>query len=380
LSESYGEWIARRARPWAAVWAVERLGRALRAIRKKPDPRHVLVALCDHFEPLWSGDPARPGSAPLERGVRRVHAWRRGYPELASRFRDANGRAPRHTFFYPGEQYRSELLEPVAELVERGFGEVEVHLHHADDTADVLAETLRETLTNYSSHGLVPTASGGPRFAFIHGNWCLANARRDGAHCGVDDELAVLHRLGCYADFTFPSAPDETQPVLVNSIYYPRGDVSRRRAHEQGRVVRVGSPPEERLLLITGPLAIGLRRGSGFPLCLDAAALTAKDPATPRRLGRWVDQSVHVKGRSEWVFLKLHTHGAPEREAESLLGAPQARFHAALGELSRQSGTRIHYVTAREMYNVARAAMDGCAGDPSAYFDYEVPPPPRASN
>jgi hypothetical protein len=31
------------------------------------------------------------------------------------------------------------------------------------------------------------------------------------------------------------------------------------------------------------------------------------------------------------------------------------------------------------MYNVARAAMDGKAGSPAAYFDYEVPPPERAS-
>jgi hypothetical protein len=39
---------------------------------------------------------------------------------------------------------------------------------------------------------------------------------------------------------------------------------------------------------------------------------------------------------------------------------------------------RLHYVTAREMYNVARAAMDGKSGDPAAWFDYRVPPPPIA--
>ena len=30
------------------------------------------------------------------------------------------------------------------------------------------------------------------------------------------------------------------------------------------------------------------------------------------------------------------------------------------------------------MFNVARAAMDGKAGDPSAYFDYVIAPPPIA--
>ena len=42
-------------------------------------------------------------------------------------------------------------------------------------------------------------------------------------------------------------------------------------------------------------------------------------------------------------------------------------------------GWALHYVTAREMYNVARAAMDGKSGDPSAYFDDVVPPPPVAA-
>jgi hypothetical protein len=30
------------------------------------------------------------------------------------------------------------------------------------------------------------------------------------------------------------------------------------------------------------------------------------------------------------------------------------------------------------MYNVARAAMDGAAGNPSSYFDYRIQPPPIA--
>ena len=34
--------------------------------------------------------------------------------------------------------------------------------------------------------------------------------------------------------------------------------------------------------------------------------------------------------------------------------------------------------SAREMYNVALAAMDGCEGDPSQYYDYRLAPPPIA--
>jgi hypothetical protein len=34
----------------------------------------------------------------------------------------------------------------------------------------------------------------------------------------------------------------------------------------------------------------------------------------------------------------------------------------------------LHYVTAREAYNVVRAAMDGQGGDPDAYRDWDVKP------
>jgi hypothetical protein len=85
-----------------------------------------------------------------------------------------------------------------------------------------------------------------------------------------------------------------------------------------------------------------------------------------------------VRGRPEWVFLKLHTHGAPELQAQSLLGPPQRGFHEALASLALEQGMAFHYVTAREMFNIARAAMDGKAGNPHAFRDYEIPPPQRA--
>ena len=34
----------------------------------------------------------------------------------------------------------------------------------------------------------------------------------------------------------------------------------------------------------------------------------------------------------------------------------------------------LHYVTAREAFNVARAAVDGKQGDPRQYYDYLIPP------
>jgi hypothetical protein len=352
---------------WIGGWLKDR-ARKLALRRPAGRARHLLFALCDHYEPLH-------GRASREVGLERVRAWREGYPRLASRFRDSTGRPPRHSFFFPGEEYDPRFLEPLAELAGLGLGEVEVHLHHDGDTRETLRHKLEATLRDLSAHGVLAARGGKHAWAFIHGNWSLANGRRDGRWCGVDDELVLLHELGCYADFTFPSAPDQCQPAIVNAIYYPRGDVARKRAYEDGDPVRVGTGKQAKLLMIEGPLALARRGRRGVRI--ESGALDAGDPPTAARLETWVAQGVSVVGRPEWVFVKVHTHGAPEPNARMLLGEGGARLHEALARYARGREWLLHYVTAREMYNVARAAMDGRAGSPEAFYDYEVPPAER---
>ncbi len=356
---------------WVGAFAVDA---ARRALRPRPSgTRHLMFALCDHFEPMWKAAP--PGQARA-----RVAAWCDGYAAAFGAFRDADGRPPRHSFFYPGEQYVPEYLDLLAGLVRRGFGEVEVHLHHDGDTEATLRRSIEHALADFRRHGHISVDAGGrPRWAFIHGNWCLANSRRDGRWCGVDAELPLLFQAGCYADFTFPSAPDETQPGIVNQIYWPSGDLRRRRAHERGRRARVGEVHRDRLLMIQGPIALA-RRDGRMSVRIESSALDAGDPPTPARVGTWVSQDIHVEGREDWVFVKVHTHGAVERNAGSLLGPEGRRLHQHLAE-RYNDGRRwvLHYVTAREMYNIALAAMEGASGDPSAYRDHAVPPPGAAA-
>jgi len=334
----------------------------------------VLFALCDHFEPLW-------GNAPDAQGRERVDRWERDYPALAREFRDADGRPPRHTFFFPGEQYRPEYLGSLAQLSSAGLGEVELHLHHDADDARSLERDISSYTTSYARHGhLSRDGAGRLRYAFIHGNWCLANSRRDGRHCGVDSELRVLFDTGCYADFTFPSAPDETQPAIVNEIYWPTGDPEKARAHESGVRARVGQPLGGRILMIQNPLSLAPRRGR-FGVRIESGALTANDHGTASRVDSWVSQAIHVAGRPEWIFVKVHTHGAPEHQATSLLGEPGRAMHRALADRYNDGEAFIlHYVTAREMFNIAMAAIDGLGGDPDAFRDHVLPPPPGAAS
>lgn len=354
---------------WAGRWAA----RAAREAARRPPrgPRHLLFAICDHFEPRWR----QPTAEVAEERVRR---WEEGYAAAVRGFRDADGRPPRHTFFFPGEEYAPSYLDRLARLAAQGFGEVELHLHHDDDTPDGLRRKLLEYTAAFARHGhLSRDPDGRPRYAFVHGNWALANGRADGRRCGVDAELPILWETGCYADFTFPAPPDECPPGDVNRICWPAGDLARRRAYDPAERARVGREHGDRILLIQGPLSLALRRAIP-PVRIEAGDLSGRTPPTAARVREWIRQNVHVAGRPEWVFVKVHTHGAQEANAESLLGAGARALHEALARLDGRSWV-LHYVTAREMYNVAVAAMRGATGDPSTYRDLVLAPPPAAA-
>jgi hypothetical protein len=354
--------------------------RAARTARRESLERRgtvdILFAITDHYEPLG-------GHASVDVGRRRVARWVEEFPALVSDCVDADGRPPQHTFFYPIEEYRPNLVEPLAGLCERGFGEVEVHLHHDGDTADHLRDELTAfTRTLRDRHGLLPSdPSGSLRYAFIHGNWALSNALPGGRSCGVDDELAVLRDTGCYADMTMPAAPSAAQSRTVNQIYYAVGAARGPRAHDAGVRAAVGRPasPSD-LLLVQGPLAPHFRGAKwGVLPRLENGELEEGARPSARRFADWVSCGVSVRGRPEWVFVKVHAHGAREGAADVLLGPAMAAFHRdVLARWNDGQRYRLHYVTAREMVNIIHAAEDGKTGNAGQYRDHRYLPPPRA--
>jgi hypothetical protein len=322
----------------------------------------LFLCVCDHFEPSWTA----PG---LERERARVDEWMRRYPPLARRHLDADGNPYQHTFFFPIDEYRHEHVERLARLRDAGLGDVEIHLHHRDDSSETLRARLLEYRRIFSEeHRLLHRnpETGDVEYAFIHGNWTLDNSNPDGSWCGVNDELQILRATGCYADFTLPSAPNPTQTRTVNRIYYAVDDPARPKSHDRGLEVEVGRPPSGDLLIIQGPLALDWRsRKFGLLPRIDNAEVAANNPPTPRRADRWIRQGIHVKGRPEWLFVKLHTHGAQEQNFDVLLGEPMDTTLRYL-EARYNDGMRyrLHYVTAREMYLVIKAAESGVRGNP----------------
>lgn len=330
-------------------------------------PIHVMLAVCDHFEPLHATD--------REGALKRIGEWRARFPGIADEFRDAAGRPPKHTFFFPVEQYDPALLDPLAALCRDTGSEVEIHLHHENDTPEGLEEKLEAGKRDLTAHGLLSRdPRGDVRYGFIHGNWALNNSDPRGRGCGVDREISILRRTGCYADFTMPSAPHPAQARKVNAIYHAC-DEPGPRAHDRGIPAEVSRTAELRdrddhLLMVQGPLCLNWRRRKwGLLPRLENADLTAANPPAAGRFDLWTDQRIGVLGRPDWLFVKLHTHGGLPENFNMLLGEPMRRFHRELSGRGGEDRLRLHHVTAREMVNIIRAAETGGSGDPDAYRD-----------
>jgi hypothetical protein len=332
---------------------------------------HLLLCVADHYEPEL-------GNAPREVRDARVESWVKNYPKLFGDFRDSDGRPPRHTFFYPLEAYHPAYLDALAGFCRQGFGEVEVHLHHDGDNAS----SLRQRLLEYRSlladrHQLLARdpKSGQVAFGFIHGNWALDNSRPDGRWCGVNNELEVLRETGCYADFTMPSFPNEpTQTRKINSIYYAKGNCQRGKGHDWGMDVGVGPIPNDALLLIQGPLL--LNWGSCKWGCLprvENACLQGNQPPSLARLKLWLRAHVQVPSRPDWFFVKLHTHGCNPHNQAVLLDKPMVQFHEALASRAQNDDHfHYHYVSAREMFNLVKAAEAGWTASVADALDFQL--------
>jgi hypothetical protein len=211
-----------------------------------------------------------------------------------------------------------------------------------------------------------------PRYAFVHGNFALANSSQ-GQHCGVDGEMQILADTGCYADLTLPTAPfHPAQTGKINSIYECGLPLTERAAHRHGRDLECGRAVETFPIMVQGPLTLDFRYGGSRRLRIDNAALTGPNPATLHRLNNWKRAAISVKGRPDWLFIKLHCHGMDPRHEEPMLGAPMREFLRELVGGAEARNEVLHFVTAREMVNVILAACDGRAGNPEDYRDYRL--------
>lgn len=331
--------------------------------------KHLLFCFVDHFEPFTGG-------ADRVRAEARIKAWVDGYGKMADKHSDADGKAPQHTWFYP-PHHDQVFLENLVDLCKRGYGEIEMHLHHNrmdpfPDTEETLRHKIHKCIEDYSKHGIFCLPDGSRRFAFIHGDWSLDNSRGKDI-CGINNEITILRECGCYADFTYPSL-GKAQPAMVNRIYYAKDNPDKPKSYNRGRELRAGAKPWGDLLMISG--VIGLRwksRIHKLKPSIEASNIDKSDYPFPGRIDYWVKNAVKIKGRPDWYFIKMHTHGAKEAGFESIFGAAANKMYDYLErKYNDKNDYFLHYVTAREMYNIIKAAEAGESGDPGKFRDYEI--------
>ena len=184
-------WIYKGYRKKIYIWFPE----YLKSIFVKNDYRtaksgtkHIIFLFVDHFE------------APLgERmiGQRRILEWAKRYPEIAAKHTDSDGIYPQHTWFYACEKFgldckgAEEELKAISKLCKDGFGEIELHLHHHDDTSQSLKQKIEKAKADFAKVGALVTDEENPRhlFGFIHGGWALDNSIIENSQncCGVNN-------------------------------------------------------------------------------------------------------------------------------------------------------------------------------------------------
>ena len=169
---------------------------------------------------------------------------------------------------------------------------------------------------------------------------------------------------------------NQCQTRKINSIYYAIDDPLLPKSHDSGNDAQVGVIDPAGLFLMQGPLAINWR-APDHPR-IENASLTTRNWGRPDRIRKWIDCNIHVRGKEDWLFVKLHTHGALERDHSGLFGDKAFEMYRTLSE-QYNDGRKysLHFVTARQAYNIAKAAEHGKTGCPSEWVDFVHPPQPH---
>jgi hypothetical protein len=360
--------------PWLVRYPFLRAGNFFGS--KSDAKKHVIFTIANHFEPSWSEN----GNLHIDDQNRRLDEYIKIARKTGDAVRDANGAKFRHTNFYPIEQYDNSLLEKLSQMQAEGLGDTEIHLHHGVEKPDT-SENLRKTLIEYrdifaEKHKLLSRFEGDklPRWAFVHGNLALGNSC-NGKYCGVDDELQILAETGCYADFTYPTAPDETQVPIINKIYECGLPFDQAVPHRVGTSVRVGKSISNFPIIFQGPLVFNWRRHiKGIPVPkIDDGALVYNQRRDMERFNRWKNANVTVEGKEDWIFVKLYCHGFFTHDQSACIGEEAQRFFSEIIENSERTGEfDIYFATAREAFNMVLAATDGKKGSPNEYRNYRL--------
>jgi hypothetical protein len=105
--------------------------------------------------------------------------------------------------------------------------------------------------------------------------------------------------------------------------------------------------------MITGP--VGLRWNERLMPRLETGEIAGYDMPTPSRTHRWFDLAPTI---GEDMFLKLYTHGAPDKNIEPLLNGGLSNMFRWIAEEASRRSIELHWATAWQMYRAAEALIN----------------------
>ncbi len=128
-------------------------------------------------------------------------------------------------------------------------------------------------------------------------------------------------------------------------------------------------------MIVQGPIHPYFLDGKLSRLRVIADSINGAPAVDKQRVDWWVRTGIHIKGKSDWVIIKTNTHGAEDSQA--VLGDEMHEIYSYLETAYKdESDFFLHYVTARELYNIIKAIEAGESGnDPEAYRNYRIQPP-----
>ena len=293
--------------------------------------------------------------------------WIKDYSEAIKGITDSNGRKFQYSWFYPYDDRRTpSSLELLSEFAGKGYGDIEFHWHRGNISDEEFQRGVADAMKWFSSYGVAVPITSDKRwetaFGYVAGNWDLDNGlgRRD----GESHEIDYLLNEGGYGDFTFPNSTS-AQPPFYSRLYYAT-DSPESKSYKTGETAAVGVD-EEGLLMFMGPTALDFKE-----MTVEFGTVEAwwyKNFQS--RVDNWFRNAPTVEGKPEWRFVKTYTHGVQSRDL--FTSGDFRRMLQKLLKYTEDNDLRLHFVTAREAYNIVQAAEDGLKGNPYEYRNYEIP-------
>ena len=184
--------------------------------------------------------------------------------------------------------------------------------------------------------------------------------------------MQILAETGCFADMTLPTGrfhPAQTRKI--NSLYECALPLDQRAPQRKGRDLERGRCPQVFPLIVQGPLMVEFASPAQRRWwSVENGALTGPNPPRLERLSLWKQAAICVRGRPDWLFIKLHCHSMNPTQQAAVLGEPVRQFLRELVTGAPERKETLHFVSGREMVNIILAACDGREGDPGQFRDY----------